>query len=161
MEYSLKVNGQKTDAIWLMNVLEKKNLKAHYLRKYHNSFLVDEFSLSIGLRISIHENNYSPDHPAFSYETMFLEHDFVYQETVSFELDKFCERYELGYKTIYEISFLILESLKTEGLFYHTSGEEIFFYKDGKYIFNGKYLELLKDQYDDLLESLDYSLFDD
>lgn len=41
---------------------------------------------------------------------------------------------------MFEISFSILESLKTDGVFYHTSGEEIFYYKDGKYIFSGKYL---------------------
>lgn len=159
MEYSLKVNGKKTDEIWLSDLLKKKNLIANYLRKYHNSFFIDEYSLSIGLGISIHENSYPPGHPAYSYETMFLEHDFVYQETVSFELDKFNEHHELGYRTMYEIVFSILESLKTEGIFYHTSGEEIFFYKDGKYIFNGKYLELLKDQYDDLLERLNFSLY--
>lgn len=157
MEYSLKVNGKKTDAIWLSEFLKKKNLMVKYLRKHHNSLFIDEISLSIGLGISIHENMHPPGHPAYSYETIFLEHDFIYKETVSFELNKFNEHYELGYRLMYEIVFSILESIKTEGIFHHTSGEEIFFYKNGKYIFNGKYLELLKDQYDDLLERLNYS----
>ncbi|WP_171684393.1 hypothetical protein [Paenibacillus planticolens] len=77
---------KKTDELWLSDLIKKKNLKASYLRKYHNSFYIDEFSLNIGLRISIHENSYPPGHPAYSYETMFLEHEFVYQESVSSEL---------------------------------------------------------------------------
>lgn len=159
MEYSLKVNGKKTDEIWLGNLLKEKNLKANYLRKHHNSFIIDEFLLSTGLRISIYENSYPSGHPAYSFETMFLEHDFVYQETVSFELDKFSEHHELVYRTMYEMVFLILETFKTDGIFYHTSGEEIFFYKDKNYNFNGKYLDLLKNQYDDLLNGRIYSLF--
>jgi len=159
MEYSLKTNGKKTDESWLSDLFKQKNLKANYLRKHHSSFFIDEFSLSIGLGISIHENSYPPNHPAYSYETIFLEHDFVYQETVSFDLDKFNEHHELGYRTMYEIVFSILESLKTEGIFYHTSGEEIFFYQDGNYIFNEKYLIWFKNQYEDLLERINYSLF--
>lgn len=159
MEYSLKVNGKKTDEISLINLLNKKDLNADYSRKHNNSFSIDEYSLDIGLRIIIYENGYPPGHPAFSYETMFLEHDFVYQETVSFELDKFYEPHEISYRAMYDITFSILETLKSEGIFYHTSGEEIFFYKNGEYFFNERYLEFLKNQYNDLLKNINYSLF--
>ncbi|THF73938.1 hypothetical protein [Cohnella fermenti] len=158
MEYSLKVTGKKTDQKWLSDLLKKKNLTSDYLRKHHNAYFIDEFCLSIGLNIIVYENVNPPGHPAYSYETMFLEHDFVYQETVSFELDKFNDDHQLGYRAMLEIVFAILESLKNEGVFYHTSGGEILYFKEGRYILNQSYLEFLEEYYGELLGGIDYSL---
>lgn len=158
MEYSLKVNG-KQDALWLKKLLGSKNIAFRYINKQHNSLSIDEFDLANGLRISVYENNFPPNHPAATYETMFQEEDFIYEQTISYELEN-NEQFEICYKTMYEVSFSILESLKVDGVFYHTSGEEIFFYRDGKYTFNGKYLELLEDQYSEILKNINYTLFD-
>lgn len=46
---------------------------------------------------------------------------------------------------MYEVFFFILEFFKVDGVFYYILGEEIFFYRDGKYIFNEKYFELFED----------------
>lgn len=78
------------------------------------------------MKINIYDNHFPPNHPASSYETMFQEEDFIYEQTISYELKK-NQHYEICYKMMYEISFAILESLHVSGIFYHTSGEEIFF----------------------------------
>ncbi|MGV2883036.1 hypothetical protein [Paenibacillus taichungensis] len=157
MEYSLRLNG-KQDALWLEKLIESKNFEVNYITRQHNSLFIHEFGLSGGLKITAYDNNFPPDHPAASYETMFQEEDFIYQQTISYELEN-NQQYELWYKTMYEISFAILESLKVNGVFYHTSGEEIFFFENGKYTFNGTYLELLQTHYGELLENIEYSVF--
>ncbi|MFJ2046082.1 hypothetical protein ACIOBL_20980 [Paenibacillus taichungensis] len=157
MEYSLRLNG-KQDALWLKKLIESKNFEVNYLNRKHNSLFIDEFDLREGLKITTFDNNFPPDHPAVSYETMFQEEDFNYQQTISYELEN-NQQYELWYKTMYEISFAILESLKVNGVFYHTSGEEIFFFEKGKYTFNGTYLELLQTHYGELLKNIEYSVF--
>lgn len=157
MEYSLKLNG-KQDASRLKKIIESKNFEVNYMNRQHNSLIIDEFDLRVGLKITAYDNNFPPDHPAASYETMFQAEDFMYQQTISYELEN-NQQYELCYKTMYEISFSILKSLKVDGVFYHTSGEEIFFFKNGKYTFNVTYLELLQTHYGELLENIEYSVF--
>lgn len=157
MEYSLKLNG-KQDALWLEKIIKSKNIEVNYMNRKQNSMSIDEFDLKGGLKITAYDNNFPPDLPAASYETMFQEEDFIYQQTISYELEN-NQQYELWYKTMYEISFAILESLRVDGVFYHTSGEEIFLFKNGKYAFNGKYLELLQTHYGELLENIEYSVF--
>ncbi|MBU5353359.1 hypothetical protein ACN9MH_05070 [Paenibacillus silvae] len=153
MEYSLKLNGRQ-DALGIRSLLLSNNFKVSHTKNKNN----DEFELENGLKISIYDNLFPPNHPAASYETMFQEEDFIYEQTISYEL-KNDQNYELCYKTMYEISFAILKSLKVNGVFYHTSGEEIFFYKDGKYTFNRTYLELLQKSYGELLKHIEYEVF--
>ena len=153
MEYSLKLNGRQ-DTLWIKKLLISKNLKVSYTKNKNN----DEFDLGSRLKISIYDNLFPPNHPAASYETMFQEEDFIYEQTISKKL-KNNQHYEFYYKTMYEISFAILESLHVDGIFYHTSGEEIFFYEEGIYRFNVTYLELLQTNYGELLEHIDYEIF--
>lgn len=157
MEYSLKLNG-KQDPLWLKRLIESKNFEVNYMNRQHNALFIHEFDLSGGLKITVYDNNFPADHPAASYETMFQEADFIYQQTISFELEN-NQQYELWYKTMYEISFSVIGSLKVDGVFYHTSGEEIFFFKNGKYTFNVTYLEFLQTHYGELLENIEYSVF--
>ncbi|WP_433751042.1 hypothetical protein [Paenibacillus amylolyticus] len=157
MEYSLKLNG-KQDALWLKKLIESMDFEVNYMNRIQNSMSIDEFDLKGGLKITTYDNNFPADHPAATYETMFQEEDFIYQQTISYELEN-NQQYELWYKTMYEISFAILESLRVDGVFYHTSGEEIFLFKNGKYTFNGTYLELLQTHYGELLENIEYSVF--
>jgi hypothetical protein len=153
MEYSLKLNGRQ-DTLWIKNLLMTKKLSVSYTKNEKN----DEFDLGNGLKIYIYDNDFPPNHPAASYETMFQKEDFIYEQTISYEL-KNNQHYEFCYKTMYEISFAILKSLHVDGLFYHISGEEIFFYEKGTYIFNGTYLELLQTNYGGLLEQIEYEVF--
>jgi hypothetical protein len=80
MEYSLRLNG-KQDALWLEKLIESKNFEVNYITRQHNSLFIYEFDLSGGLKITAYDNNFPPDHPAVSYETMFQEEDFNYQQT--------------------------------------------------------------------------------
>jgi hypothetical protein len=153
MEYSLKLNG-KQDALWIKNLLISKNPKVSYRKNANN----DEFDLGNGLKITLYDNHFPPNHPVASYETMFQEEDFIYEQTISYEL-KNNQQYEICYKMMYEISFAILESLHVNGIFYHTSGEEMFFYAEGTYTFNITYLELLRTNYEELLEHIEYENF--
>lgn len=157
MEYSLKLNG-KQDPLWLKKLIESKKFEVNYMNRKHNSMSIDEFDLRGGLKVTAYDNNFPLDHPAASYETIFQEENFIYQQTISYELEN-NELYELCYKTMYEISFAILESHRVEGVFYHTPGEEIFLFKNRKYTFNGTYLELLQTHYGELLENIEYSVF--
>jgi len=153
MEYSLKLNGRQ-DAIWIKNLLIIKNLNVSYRKSENN----DEFDLGNGLKITLYDNHFEPNHPAASYETMFQEEEFIYEQTISYEL-KNNQHYEVCYKMMYEISFSILESLHVSGIFYHTSGEEIFSYAEGTYTFNITYLEMLQTNYGELLEHIKYENF--
>lgn len=157
MEYSLKLNG-KQDPLWLKGLIESKNFEVNYMKRQHNALFIHEFDLKGGLKITVYDNNFPANHPAATYETMFQEEDFIYQQTISYELEN-NQQYELWYKTMYEISFAILESIRVDGVFYHTSGEEIFLFKNGKYTFNRTYLELLQTHYEELLENIEYSVF--
>ncbi|MCD1261734.1 hypothetical protein B5M42_023305 [Paenibacillus athensensis] len=159
MEYSLKTKGNQTSQLWLSDLLAKQNLDFRYVHMQHLTGVSDEFSLNIGLNICIHENKYPPGHPAHSYETIFLEHDFVYQETVSFDFHKFNEYQDAADKKMYEIVFSIIQAHKSEAIFYHTSGEEIFYYTHGNYLFNEIYLSWLQNHHSDLLEKIKYSIF--
>ena len=153
MEYSLKLNG-KQNALRMKNLLISKNLKVSYKKNEIN----DEYDLGNGLKINIYDHHFPTNHPAASYETMFQEEDFIYEQTISYEL-KNNQHYEICYKMMYEISFAILESLQVSGIFYHTSGEEIFFYAEGTYTFNITYLEMLQTNYGELLEHIEYENF--
>lgn len=151
MEYSLKINGEKVDVVRLKVYLEKQQLEFCDSVKYIDSKVVEEIILDIGLSISIFANILPTNHPGYAYETMFLEEDFEYQETVSFDLNPSGD-YETAYRIMYEICFAILEMFEAQGILHHVSGEEMFLYKDGQFLFNESYMKWLNENYRGLLQ---------
>lgn len=166
IEYTLRMADSNIDIKYIQKIFEKIGIEILEIRNLKLGFEVYKFNPDIKLYVTfVRKVEKTTGHPSNNYETIFLKKDFYYNELLSYRFEKSLDEQNLAETNIQFNSMLtsvfnIVRGLNKEALFTGSGGNEIFVFRNNKFIIESTYYDFFNEYHKDILQSYNCNKFD-
>jgi len=125
--------------------------------KLDKGIILNEFQEALGFTVHLTE---SGDYPYDSWDTIFLDHEFLFKKSLSFRFDKSFDNVEISYKVMLTVIFNLQRKLKTNALFLGCNSNELCFFTKRSFSYlNNENVIWCNSYFRDIISDTEYEFY--